>query len=434
MKKLLWIIGLMAAVTMSAQDRSENMTPEERAACEEFGRSIGARYYYCDCHYKSETFAFPIEKVIDDTLWYSATMNDLKQGISAYWFSDCSVVMELYAYCTNKEPVYTLIVGKNQMRDMDAAMIQKKIEEMGGDEIGGALANLDPHMRVYPIGGGSGRVYCYPYDQGPESTCDDPLPLRPGMTYVCEKEENAYKLDYTLIAKTGKAFIHWKQEKNLPCEMWMTLDSCTGEEIERATLSDSMHVHVLDSAKLVSAYNAHRAIWLHVKHAKGKVGRIYYYINPRFAEDAPAINRSTCLGKTLNVNGKTYSRDTTFVETVWMTNDTLQSTHVSLSFTVPDMIYDTIYLYPSEVAAGYRVTKYNYTVYAFGDKVLEVKKANTCTKIVQLTVIEKPEPTTGLMEANTDRRVVYKRFREGQLIITVDNRNYNLLGQQIRIE
>ena len=432
MKKQVWIIGLMAAMTMSAQNQPAQITPDEMAECEALRVDLGAPYYYCDCHYNSDTFAFPLEKVVNDTMWYSATMNDLKQGISAYWFSDCSVVMELYTYCTNKEPVYSLTVGRNQMRDMDAAMIQKKIDEFG-EGMQGALADLKPHMRVYPVGGGTGRVYCYPYNQGPESTCDDPLPLRPGMTYVCEKEENAYKLEYSLIASTGKAFIHWKQEKNLPCEIWLTLDSCTGEEIDRATLSDSMHVHVLDSAKLVQARKAKRAIWLHVKHAKDRVGRIYYYTNPKFAEDAPAIEKSTCLGKTLNVNGKTYGSDTTFVETVWLTKDTLQATHVSLTFTVPDMIYDTLYLYPSEVMAGYRVTKYNYTVYAFGDKVLEVKKANTCTKIVQLTVIEKPEPEpTGWVDANADRRTVYKHFRDGQLIITVDNRRYTILGQQIK--
>ena len=131
------------------------------------------------------------------------------------------------------------------MTDVDNAVINQKLEEMG--ETAKLMAEtLSPRVRAYP-NGGSGMVYCYPYDQGPESTCENPLPLFPRMTYVCDKPYNVYRLDWTKIPASGKTFIHWKQKKNLPCEMWLTLDSCNGEEIGRAALSDSLHIFQPDS-------------------------------------------------------------------------------------------------------------------------------------------------------------------------------------------
>ena len=156
--------------------------------CDSTMKILNLPHYSCMCKEFSTSFAFPLETEIKDTVWYTATINDLRQGICAYWFSSSSVTMEVFAFCSSKEPTFSLTVGPNQMRDIDSKMIEDKLNELSKQQQLMA-ETLTPHMRVYPLNGGSGRVYCYPYNQGPESKCDDPLPLRPGMTYVCEKEE-----------------------------------------------------------------------------------------------------------------------------------------------------------------------------------------------------------------------------------------------------
>ncbi len=426
-------IWLMMATSLMAQVVPAYVPAEGDWDCEGFRKGIGAPYYYCDCRLNSYTFSFPLDTIVNDTVWYTASMNDLKKGMSAYWFSDCSVTMEVYAFCTNKEPIFQITVGPNQMRDVDAAFIQKKIDE-AGSSVQEVIAGLTPHMRVYP-NGGTGRVYCYPYDQGPESTCDDPLPLRPGMTYVCDKEENVYRMNSNLIPASGKSFIHWKQKKNQPCDIWLTLDSCTGEEIGRAVLSDSLHVYQPDSTQLVNARLAGRSLWLHVKHAKDKVGRVYFYTNPKYADALADVNQQTCTGKTIKVNEKTYSRDTAFTETLWVAKDTLRTMSVNLSFTAPQTEYDTLRLTNSEVVQGYRYTTTGTTIYAFGDYTLEAKKANTCTRIIQLAVIEKEvpvDPKEALEDVYGVRNGASKCIRNGQLIVVKRGRYYNVLGQKIK--
>ena len=433
-KQLLYSILLLMAATMSA----ETLDDRTREECERDRARIHAPHYYCDCHQKSHVFAFPLDTVIRDTTWYTATMNDLTQGISAYWFSDCSVTMEIYAFCTGWEPIYTMTIGKNQMRDVDAQFIYDKIKSMGS-QYTGTISSLTPHMRVYPnCKNGSGRVYCYPYNEGPESTCDDPMEWRPGMTYVCEAQENVYCMkDYSLIPRSGNALIHWKQKKNLAAEMWLTLDSCTGEEIDRFALSDSLHVHRLDSDMLRDIRNAKRTLWLHVKHAKDIVGRVRMITDPEYTDPAEPVSKSTCMGKTIKVNERTYGKDTTFTDTVWVPVDTmltmrLQTMDVNLSFTVPAMEYDTVYVLATEIGKGYRYKTTGTTIYEFGDRVLEKKQSNTCTRMIQLSVLEK-EPEEGVEEVIDASRKAYKCLQNGQLFIIIDDHKYTLLGQPINI-
>lgn len=401
--------------------------PRWSSYCDSVQQMLELPKHYCACKEEAITFAFPLEEELTDTVWYTATVSDLKQGLSAYWFANTSVTMEVFAFCTSKVPTISLTVGANQMRDVSIEEINQKLNEMGdmaqlGDE-------LTPHMRVYPNKGGSGHVYCYPYDQGPESKCDNPLPLRSGMTYVCDKPENVYRMESTSIVSTGKAFIHWKQKKNLPCEIWLTLDSCTGEEIGRAVLSDSLHVYQPDSAQLVNARKEKRSLWLHAKHAEGVTGRIYYYNNPKETEPLNGTTKKTCLGKTLTVNMRSYTADTSFIDTLWVTRDTLTTMAVKLSFTQPEMEYDTLLLTAVQLNTGYRYASGD-IFHEEGDYIVEIKKNNTCTRRIQVTVQEKP--TGQATEQTSDKpHKAFKRLQNGQIVLIINGRTYNVLGQQM---
>ena len=420
---------MMVSTAASAQWQPGN-APQWSSFCDSVTTILNLPRHYCACKEGSIPFAFPLEMEINDTTWFTATVDDLKQGMSAYWFADCSVTMEVFAFCESKVSTFSLTVGANQMRDVDAAEINAKLAEMGDMA---KLANeiLEPHMRVFPNkAGGSGRVYCYPYDQGPESKCEDPLPLRPIMTYVCDKPENVYRMEWSSIASTGKAFIHWKQKNNKPCEIWLTLDSCSGEEVGRVAMSDSLHVYQPDSAMLSNARKAKRSLWLHVKHASGFTGRVYWYNNPKQTEEQQAaVTKKICLGKTLKVNLRTYSTDTAFIDTLWVGHDTLTTMPVNLTFTQPTMEYDTVYLTEVELIIGYRYAASGDIFHEIGDYLVEIVKANTCTRRIQLTILEKPIEEG--MNQNQLPRKATKRMQDGQLVLIINGQKYNVLGQKM---
>ena len=401
-----------------------------KAECEKWVKglpsSVPMPYYYCECHVESQSVSMPFETTVRDTMWFSAGMNELRKGMTAYWFSEDSVAMEVYAFCTDKTPLLTTTIGGNKMQEIDATEIRKQIDNLPSN-IQSQLSALTPHLRVYPRKKGSGHVYCFPYDQGPVSTCEAAMPIYSWMTYVCNTEEEyVYRLDPAQMDPDGHAFIHWKHRQNYGCELRLTLDSCTGEEIGSMALSDSLHVYIFDSTTLVNARNANRPIWLHVTHEAGKPGRITYYAQTKFKEPAEAVNKSICAGKKLNVNGRDYWRDTTFIDTVWVTKDTLQTMPVALTFTLPQMEYDTIHLTREELKAGYRSQEYAITLRAYGDTLIERTDENTCSRRILLTVAH-PTALDDVADGTPSAR---KQLYEGQIWILLDDKRYNVLGQQ----
>ena len=413
----LWMAALMWLPTVAMAEHS--------AMCDSMRSIQQLPQHFCECYENAEKFAFPLVRELSDTAWYEAPVPELRQGISAYWLADCSLTLEVFAFCTSWGPAFSVTVGPNRMTDVDNAYINQKLEELG-DKAKPMVEAMGARVRAY-TNGGSGKVYCYPYDQGPESTCDDPLPLLPRMTYVCDKPYNVYRLDSKQISASGKTFIHWKQKKNLPCEVWLTLDSCNGEEIGRAALSDSLHIFQPDSLVFLRARSAKRSIWLHVAHEEGYTGRIYYYTTRHFIDPLDDVSKKTCYGKTLEVDLRTYENDTVFADTLWVTDDTLQTRNVKLTFTQPKLEYDTIRVPEKQLKQGYRYTPSGTTLYAYGDTIVEVKKANTCTRRIQVTV-KRPGEAVDTVEVGKPN--AYKQIQNGQLFIIIDDRKYNVLGQQ----
>ena len=203
MRKQLTIMLFGIMTLMAYAQTSPALMPTGSESCEFMRSILMAPYYYCDCKENSNTFAFPLEREISDTLWYDAKKEDMMQGITAYWFADCSLTMEIYALCSSTEPTLSIRIGKNQMQDIDINYIRQIAEEVGeaAQEI---LNMITPHIRIYPNKGGKGTAYCYPYDQGPHSTCENTLPLYKQLTYVCDQEENVYRLDPKAIDEQGQ--------------------------------------------------------------------------------------------------------------------------------------------------------------------------------------------------------------------------------------
>ena len=350
MKQILNILLLFAATCLYAQQQAPQQGQDD---CP--GKLPTSPYYYCQCRNNSIPFSFPMIVDVTDTVWFSATLNDMKQGLCAYWFADCSVTMEVYAFCNSKVPTITLTIGQNNMREMSNKEIQAKLEQMGDQaQLLGQM--LTPRMRVYPnkTGGKTGgTVYCYPYDQGPVSTCDSILPLIPGMTFVCDQAEEVYELQPSRISSQGLGFIRWKQKDNLPGTIRLTTDSCNGPEVANATLSDSMRVMVLDAEVMKQIKNAGKNVYVHVSHDSSYVGRILHRNSIKW--DQQVIDTTFCQGKSLQLPD-TALTETTFYggDTLLIAKDTLALTGYNITVIEPDLQYDTLLLRATQLPYIYR--------------------------------------------------------------------------------
>ena len=70
MKKILYIfVLLMAATSGYAQEQAP------QATC--WGWLPGYPDHYCECRKTSTPFSFPLQVQVTDTMWFSATVDDL---------------------------------------------------------------------------------------------------------------------------------------------------------------------------------------------------------------------------------------------------------------------------------------------------------------------------------------------------------------------
>ena len=338
-----------------------------------YGFLPGYPEHYCECTNASQKFQFPLEIEVTDTLWFSTTIDDLKQGMSAYWFSDCSISMEVYAFCSSQIPTISLTVGSNQMREMDVAAINRKIDEMG-DMAEMMSQVLTPRIKVYPKGG-TGRIYCYPYDQGPHSTCADVLPVIPRMTYVCDQPDEVYELKPSRISKNGEGFIRWKQKDNKPGTIRLTTDSCNGPEIANETLMDSTHVLVLDADTMSAIKKAGKSVFVHVTHEPGYVGRMFYHNRVVWTEDI--VDTTICQGMGLQLGDTILMEETIYPnDTNWIGLDTLSRTTFYVFVEVPIVKYDTLLLRAAELPKTY--LNYYIPKNGWGDHEFYIRHNNLC--------------------------------------------------------
>jgi hypothetical protein len=83
---------------------------------------------------------------------------------------------------------------------------------------------------------------------------------------------------------------------------------------------------------------------------------------------------------------------------------------------------------------GHRHKPSGAILYSFNDTIVEIKKANSCTRWIQVTPIEKIPPTPPINTGITDtpyQQTPYKQLQNGQLYIIIDDQRYTVLGQKI---
>ena len=376
MKRIANILILMA---MSLMTMAQEQMPQAYPPCDNWLPGYPA--HYCECRNTSIEFKFPLQVELTDTMWFSTTVEDLKVGLSAYWLAGNSLTFEVYAFCSSIVPTITMTVGGNQMREMSVEEINSKLEA-NGSSVGGFVNTLTPRIKVYPNGAG-GTVYCYPYDQGPQSTCDSTLRFLPRMTYVCDQAEEVYKLHPSNIAADGLGFIRWKQKNNLPANIRLTKDSCNGAEIANVTLQDSMHVYMLDSAKMKAIRTAKDTIYVHVTHDASYVGRVIYRNTIKW--DEQRIDTTICQGMALQLPDTMLRQSTVYPNDILFKNgDTLSATTYYLTVEQPEMQYDTLRLKASQLPYNYN----NQIIPkdGWGDYTYTFRQTNRCDNVVNVHV------------------------------------------------
>lgn len=390
-------------------------------SCETLRKKLNYPHYYCYCTEESETFQFPQDRMVNDTMWFTASLDDLKQGMTAYWFADCGVTIDVYAFCTSKSPAFSMSVGSNRMTEKDVEDINKKLEEMG--DLAGLIGSvLTPHIRVYPHNGGSGHVYCYPYNQGPHSTCEALLPVRTSMTYVSSHADDVYQLEPQAIPESGRIVVQWKEKANQPCLLEIAR-TCDGEAIESGYLSDSLRVYWIDSTLLKTSKVQNETLYLRFSHAAEHIGRIQFIPDPVIV---PRYKDSTvCEGKaSLSENGRLYITDT-----LWTKSNLLAEHGYRLLIHPTDTLYDTISVQTNELAAGYYYEEADTTLYDAGDYQFRIEIPHECTHIIKLH-IEETTLTALPISAQKDGGATVLHFdpRKGIYILR-EGKRYTLLGQ-----
>lgn len=355
-------------------------------SCDELRRDNNYPDHYCDCWDQAVPFQLPLDTTLSGTTWFKGSITDLQRGLTAYWFasSGTSVSFDVYAWCSSPLPAKSQQIPANRMKEMDVTEINDLIKKMGqaGDVLTGAV---DPHILVTVKGSGSGRVICYPYNEGPHSTCEDALTLVNRMTYVRNETEDIYVLPKeTSRSKIG---LRWKQEKDSACTLYFTKDSCNGQVVASpVTLTDSMHLWLPDSSTIAQARNRY-PLYLHATSGANLAGRLTFYTAMK-VDTTLNIDTTLCEGKCLQLGARRFCNDTAIIDTTYLQGDTLIYTQYNLTFAAPKPQSRAISITQKQIDNGY-LWMGEHVVTGFGKDTVVIEKENECKQIYYLTINHK---------------------------------------------
>ncbi|MCM1035115.1 MAG: T9SS type A sorting domain-containing protein [Paludibacter sp.] len=351
------------------------------APCEQWRECMNAPEWYCDCR-DAIPFRYGMDTLISDTTWFSATLNDISKGLTAYWFADNAVTFDIFLTCTQESSTMSFTVGKNSAYNLDYKEIEEKMNEYGS-VIGGVVSSMTVRIRVAPRGGVLGRAILTPYDEGPHSVCSNPLPIYYNITYVSSNVDNVYRFSINTIPKP--MLVRWVQTNNLPVKIEVTYGSCDGDVVAAVSLADSSKVWMVDAELLQRAYTEKQALYFHFY--SQHVGRIRF-IAP-FTTETSEIDVTACQGVGLQLADTTLLESTVYCDTVYLVDaetavGTLWLNTYNLVVEPPLTTTQTIFLKPEDFPYLYR---YQYVVRDYGTYDVLIQESGKCDEQVLLTVM-----------------------------------------------
>lgn len=271
MMKRIYILTIFVLTAMPALLAEHTAIAPDRvtSACEWLRKLSGLPTHYCYCLEESHTFAFPLDTRITEPVWYTATLGDVKQGITAYLYADCEVKIDMYSLCSSDNAMYSYTLSPNQTRDINSDAIENKLASMGIEDI----SDYTPvHLKIYPVGGTGGRVICMPYNQGYHSTCSDCLAIFPEMTIVSSHADDVFYLDPAYIPTDEGLSVSWQGSDDAPCHLRITRATCDGELLAEADIVAEPYnipINLLERARVDG-----ERLYFHFSHDASAVGRI----------------------------------------------------------------------------------------------------------------------------------------------------------------
>ena len=271
MMKRIYILTVFVLTAMPALLAEHTTIAPDRvtSACEWLRKLSGLPTHYCYCLEESHTFAFPLDTRITGPVWYTATLGDVKQGITAYLYADCEVKIDIYSLCSSDNAMYSYTLSPNQTRDINSDAIENKLASMGIEDI----SDYTPvHLKIYPVGGTGGRVICMPYNQGYHSTCSNCLAIFTEMTIVSSHADDVFYLDPAYIPTDKGLSVSWQGSDATPCHLRITRATCDGEllaEADGAAEPYNIPINLLERARVDG-----ERLYFHFSHDASAVGRI----------------------------------------------------------------------------------------------------------------------------------------------------------------
>jgi len=236
--------------------------------CEILRDQNGWPMHYCDCQNDhTKLMALPIDTTITDSIWFKSTLKVfINSGMTAYLYSETDVYFDIYQRCTTPKTLLDTVIKQNRAFEIDGETLQQKLAENGQSN-----ANMAIYVCIHPAEEGkSSRVLCYPYGQGPASTCEDILPIVPAMTFVSSHPEDVYELPTTIMPEKGEMRVEWFNHTGA-CLLKVTRGTCDGEVELEAGLDEP---YILHNELLQKARENGENLYLHFIHAEGTTGRV----------------------------------------------------------------------------------------------------------------------------------------------------------------
>lgn len=366
--------------------------------------------HYCECT-NDRVYLSGMDGLKDlhfaDSIWFRTGSNTFTQaGMTAYLFSESDVQVDIYQSCRTTKKLYSFLVPKNQTRDMDHQDILDKLEQngMSGD------ANMVIYVLFYPTEEGADcRLMCYPYNTGPNSTTDDPLPVLVGMTYVSSHAYDVYELQAEHIPASCALYTTWSEPTNLPCQLQITRGSATGEVVAEHSFTEAESYFVFDNQLLQEVRANGESLYMHYTHDATAAGRI---ITREMDINYVMTDVNICRGKTWEYNGQVYTSSTVVpYDTIWQSDIEMNIYAYNLVVAAPELQYDTLALRYDQLPYDYR----GQTINGFGDYDLLLQAPDECDEHIALHVRH---------NLTTIHTVVDTTLCEGQIYETATGKRY----------
>lgn len=335
--------------------------------------------YYCDCKEGYTDFQLPVDTVLSyESIWFKGWVSDLYDGVSAYLHSDCDLNFEVYTSCTAKSPKYQAVFAQNKANAIDGEAIKRKLEE---NQVG----NLDIafYICISPMGGEGGRLIMRKESDGMPSTCDDPLYMLPGMSLYSTQNNDVYVIDPAELNSLTDIIIQWEPDKTTSCQLKVTRGSCNGPIMAQTTL-ETDDAYIIPAADIRQSLSNNEQIFLHFSHAANTAGMVHC-LAPEYEENY--IDTLLCQGMGLELHDTLLTEPTIYtIDTTHAYANIYYINLYNLEFYEPDLQYDTLALYESQLPYLYRG---QYAVTDFGEYDVTIHTLGQCDEQYALSVFHK---------------------------------------------